>query len=169
MRRVFWLTKAGLFVWRKLHKMRTGAGRGAVVIDETQMWTGTTSIILFTRVRGWLEGRKEREHFRTLSIRTWHGEQRGWQHDITGLSDCATERKHMVWNWQEKILLKTAIMIFSCHVKAKRRFRGSLFKCKDKILVFRKVIPPLTDLHSSSANTWISDCCLGSKEVKNTW
>lgn len=35
--RVLWLTKTRLFVGRKLHKVWTGAGRGAVVIDETQM------------------------------------------------------------------------------------------------------------------------------------
>lgn len=31
------LTETGLFVGRELHKVRTGAGRGAVVIDEAQM------------------------------------------------------------------------------------------------------------------------------------
>ena len=31
------LTEAGLFVGRKLHEMWTGARRGAVVIDETQV------------------------------------------------------------------------------------------------------------------------------------
>lgn len=35
--KVFPLTKAGLFVGRKLHEVRTGAGGCAVVIDETQM------------------------------------------------------------------------------------------------------------------------------------
>lgn len=46
------LTKARLFVGRELHQVWTGAGRGAVVIDETQMRTGTASIILLARVGG---------------------------------------------------------------------------------------------------------------------
>lgn len=50
------LTETGLFVGRQLHKVWTGAGRSAVVIDEAQMWAGTTSIIVSTRVGGWWEG-----------------------------------------------------------------------------------------------------------------
>lgn len=50
--RALGLTETRLFVGRKLHKVWTGAGRGAVVTDETQMRTGTTSIIPLARVGG---------------------------------------------------------------------------------------------------------------------
>lgn len=46
----FWPTEARVLVGRELHEVRTGAGRSAVVIDETQMRAGTTSIIRLTWV-----------------------------------------------------------------------------------------------------------------------
>lgn len=48
--RGFWPTEARLLVGRELHEVWTGAGRGAVVINETQMRAGTTSIIGLTWV-----------------------------------------------------------------------------------------------------------------------
>lgn len=67
--RVLGLTKTRLFVGRKLHKVWTGAGRGAVVIDETQMWTGTTSIIPLARVGGWWGREEDGERLRTRGTR----------------------------------------------------------------------------------------------------
>lgn len=49
---VFWPTEARLLVGRELHEVRTGAGRSAVVINETQMRAGTASVIRLARVRG---------------------------------------------------------------------------------------------------------------------
>lgn len=97
------LTKAGLFVGGKLHKVWTGAGRGAVVIDETQMWAGAASIILFTWVWDWWEGSKG-EHIRTLSVRSWDGNQRDRARMNTGCQ-----------NDQLPLLHNMYMLVWLCH------------------------------------------------------
>lgn len=52
-------TIAGVFVGSQLHEMRAGTGEGLVVVDQTQVRTGTHAIVSCTRIRSC--GEKERE------------------------------------------------------------------------------------------------------------
>lgn len=52
-------TVAGVFVCSQLHEVRAGTGEGLVVVDQTQVRTGTHAIVSCTRIRSC--GEKERE------------------------------------------------------------------------------------------------------------
>ncbi len=135
--KVLLLTKAGLFVGWKLHKVWTGARCSAVVIDETQMWTGSTSIILLTRVGGWWKGRKGRDHFRTLGIRSRCSKQgvrpgqipnMSWTKSLSNMTLQACLNVPL----EENAYFKTDKK--GCWDKI--RFEESVLKCKEKSYEF---------------------------------